>query len=102
MTRREHNRSRIQKDLRRRRGERAFLFDKDLSRCLGDVDRDDWEFAIAISGGDVALAAQERALTGIPGGAKVFWGRSAEEALETYRRWQKKRRKARVVARRGI
>ena len=48
---REHNRSRIQKDLRRRRGERAFLFDKDLSRCLGDVDRDDWEFAIAISGG---------------------------------------------------
>ncbi len=51
MTRREHNRSRIQKDLRRRRGERAFLFDKELSRCLGDVDRDDWEFAIAISGG---------------------------------------------------
>ena len=90
MTRREHNRSRIQKDLRRRRGERAFLFDKDLSRCLGDVDRDDWEFAIAISGGDVALAAQQCALTGIPGGANTRSGSI---------RWS---RAARVVARRGI
>ncbi len=93
MTRREHNRCRIQKDLRRRRGERAFLFDKDLSRCLGDVDRDDWEFAIAISGGDVALAANNARSLGFREAPKSCWGRSAEEALETYRRWQKKRRK---------
>ena len=56
MAKHKQNRSREQKDLRRRRNERAFLFDKDLTRCLGDVDRDDWEFAISISGGDVAAA----------------------------------------------
>ena len=85
---REHNRSRIQKDLRRRRGERAFLFDKDLSRCLGDVDRDDWEFAIAISGGDVALAAQQ-----------CVGFREAPTPVRGSIRWS---RAARVVARRGI
>lgn len=93
MTKRKRNRSRDQKNLRRRRNERAFLFDKDLSRCLGDINRDEWEFAISISGGDVAAAARECGISNLPRGTKALWGRSAEEALETYRQWQKKRRK---------
>ena len=78
------NRSREQKDLRRRRNERAFLFDKDLTRCLGDVDRNDWEFAISISGGDVAVAGLECGISDLPRGVKALWGKSAEEALGTY------------------
>ena len=93
MTKHKQNRARKQQDLRWRRGERAFLFDKDLSRCLGDADRDDWEFAISISGGDAAAAARECGIFDLPRGAKALWGRSAEEALGTYRRWRKKRRK---------
>jgi hypothetical protein len=93
MTKRKQSRSRDQKDLRRRHNERAFLFDKDLSSCLGDIDRDEWEFAISISGGDVAAAARECGISDLPRGAKALWGRSAEEALGTYRRWQKKRRR---------
>jgi hypothetical protein len=38
----EQRRSAEQRDLRQRRDERAFLFDKDLSRCLGEVDREEW------------------------------------------------------------
>ncbi len=91
MAKHKQNRSREQKDLRRRRNERAFLFDKDLARCLGDVDRDDWEFAISISGGDVAAAGLECGISDLPRGAKALWGKSAEEALGTYRRWQKKK-----------
>lgn len=91
MAKHKQNRSREQKDLRRRRNERAFLFDKDLTRCFGDVDRDDWEFAISISGGDVAAAGLECGIPDLPRGAKALWGKSAEEALGTYRRWQKKK-----------
>jgi hypothetical protein len=40
-------RSAEQGELRRRRGERAFLFDKDLSRCLAEVDREEWEWALS-------------------------------------------------------
>jgi hypothetical protein len=92
MAKHKQNRSRAQKALRRRRNERAFLFDNDLTRRLGDVDRDEWEFAISISGGDVAAAGLECGISDLPRGAKALWGRSAEEALETYRRWKKKRR----------
>ncbi len=59
MTKHRHDRSHEQRDLRRRRSERAFLFDKDLTRCFGDVNRSDWEFAISSCGGDVAAAARE-------------------------------------------
>ena len=92
MTRHKQNRSREQRDLRLRRGERAFLFPKDLSRCLGDVDRDDWQFAISVSGGDVTAAARECGISDLPREAKALWGRSAEEALGSYRQWQKKSR----------
>jgi hypothetical protein len=78
---------------RRRSNERAFIFDKDVTRCLGDVDREKWEFAISISGGDVAAAGREFGISSLPRGAKALWGRTAEEALGTYRRWQTKRRK---------
>jgi hypothetical protein len=88
-----HDRSLSQRDLRQRRGERAFVFDPDISRCLGEVDRDHWEFAIAMSGGDVASAARECGLTDVPRGSKALWGRSRDEALGIYRRWQKRRRK---------
>lgn len=91
MAKHKQNRSREQKDLRRRRNERAFLFDKDLTCCLGDVDRDDWEFAISMSGGDVTAAGLECDISDLPRGAKALWGKSAEEALGTYRRWQKKK-----------
>lgn len=84
-------RSAEQRELRRRRGERAFLFDKDVSRCLAEFEREEWEWALSSCGGDVVRAAQECGLDGVPAGAKALWGRSAEEARGTYRRWQKQR-----------
>ena len=91
MTRRGRDKSRGQRQLRRRRGERAFLFDKNLDSLLGDADRDEWEFAISVCGGNVAAAARWCGLGDVPRGAKALWGRSAEEALATYRRWEGKR-----------
>ena len=87
------SRSRQQRKLRERRGERAFLFDKDFSQCFGEMDRDDWELAISANGGNVLAAGDECGLRGLPRGAKALWGRSAEEALGTYRRWLRKRSK---------
>jgi hypothetical protein len=87
----DQRRSAEQRERRERKGERAFVFDKDLSRCLAEVDRDDWEWALSSSGGDVVRAARECGLEGVPAGAKALWGRSAEEARDTYRRWQKRR-----------
>ena len=93
MTKYKSKRFQVQKAIRQRRNERSFLFDKELTRCLGDIDREDWEFAISISGGDVVAAGLECGISNLPRGAKALWGRSAEEALGTYRRWQKKKRK---------
>jgi hypothetical protein len=84
-------RSAEQRELRQRRDERAFLFDKDLSRCLDEVDRDEWEWALSSCGGDVVQAAHQCGLDGVPHGAKALWGRSAEEARDTYRLWQNRR-----------
>jgi hypothetical protein len=84
-------RSAEQRELRQRRGEQAFLFDKDLSRCVAEVDRDEWEWAMSSCGGDVVRAARECGLDGVPPGAKALWGRSADEARDAYRRWQKRR-----------
>lgn len=47
--------------MRKRQDEKAFLFDKDRRQILGKADRRDWDFAIAVTGGDVA-AAVARAL----------------------------------------
>jgi hypothetical protein len=87
----DQRRSADQRELRQRRDERAFLFDKDLSRCLAEVDRDEWEWALSSCGGDVVRAARECGLDGVSPGAKALWGLSAEEARDTYRRWQKRR-----------
>jgi hypothetical protein len=87
----EQHRSAEQRELRERRDERAFLFDKDLSRCLGEVDRAKWEWALSSCGGDVVRAAHQCGLDGVLPGAKALWGRSAEEARDTYRRWQERR-----------
>ena len=80
-----------QRELRRRRGERAFLFDEGLSRCVGEFEREEWEWALASCGGDVVRAEGHCGLGGVPAGTKALWGRSAEEARGTYRRWQKRR-----------
>ena len=91
MNKRGQDRSRRQRALRRRRGERPFIFDRDVSRCLGEADREEWEIAITECGGDVAAAADWCGLEGVPRNAKALWGRSAEDAVGTYRRWQKQR-----------
>ena len=91
MSRHKRDRSARQRKLRQRRGERAFLFDQKLARCLGVADRDDWQFAIAEHGGNVLAAGEECGIPNLPHGAKALWGRSAQEAVDTYRRWLKRR-----------
>jgi hypothetical protein len=90
MRHRHDERSRRRQVLRRRSHERAFIFDEKLARCLGTADLESWEFAISMSGGNVARAARQCGIDGVPDGAKALWGRSAEEALGTYRRWRNK------------
>lgn len=85
-------RSAEQREPRQHRGERAFLFDTDLSWCLADVDREEWEWALSSCAGDVVRAAHQCGVEGLPPGVKALWGRSAEEARDTYRRWQKRKR----------
>ena len=72
--------------------EAAFVFDKDITECLGRVDREDWEFAISATSGNIVQAAKLCGLSDIPKGAKALWGKSAEEARGIYRRWQKKKK----------
>lgn len=79
--------------MRQRRGERAFVFDEHLTHCLGGVEREEWEMAVSISGGDVCRAAGECGIDGAVPGVKALWGRSPEEAVATYRRWQAKRKR---------
>lgn len=87
----EQRRSRAQRALREHRGEKSFVFDRELANCLGEFDRDSWERAISSFGGDVPSAARACGLDGVPRGAKALWGQTPEEALAIYRRWQKKR-----------
>lgn len=87
------DRSRAQRELRQRRGESVFVFDQELSRCLGEIERAQWDVALSVCGGDVVSTARECGLDQVPRGAKALWGRSAEEALGTYRQWQKERNK---------
>jgi hypothetical protein len=85
--------ARDQRRKRHQRNERPFLFTP-AGPLLGEVERVQWEVALADCGGDVVEAAQECGLTDIPKGTKVLWGRSAEDAWSTYRRWQKQRQRA--------
>ena len=80
---RRKNRSRDQKELRRRRDEHVFLFDREFCRCIGRADLDAWELAISICGGSVAQAALQCGIADVPRDAKALWGRSADEALRT-------------------
>jgi len=79
-----------QRKLRKARNERAFIFTSDLSKCLARIEREDWEYAIASTGGNPADAAEMLGIHDVPRNAKVLWGRSEEEAKGTYRSWQKR------------
>lgn len=80
-----------QRARRQRRGERAFLFDGSLNRCLAEFEREDWESVLSSCGGDTVRAAQQCGLSDVPSETKALWGRSAEEARGAYRQWQKRR-----------
>ena len=82
-----------QRRKRQQKHEQAFLFTA-AGPLLGEVERVPWEVALADCGGAVADAATACGLTDIPKGAKVLWGRSAEAAWSTYRRWQQQRQRA--------
>ena len=82
-----------QRRKRRQRNERAFLFTAE-GHLLGEVERVQWEVALADYGGNVAEAATACGLADMPKGAKALWGRSAETAWGTYRHWQKHRPRA--------
>ncbi len=72
-------------------GTSAFLFTPE-GQLLAEVERDTWEFAISVANGDVVSAAEACGLQAIPKGAKALWGRSAEAAWSTYRRWHNRKR----------
>ena len=82
--------ARDQRRKRHQRNERAFLFTPE-GRLLGEVERLAWEVALAECGGNVVEAATACGLADIPRSTKALWGRSAEAAWSTYRRWQKQR-----------
>jgi hypothetical protein len=84
-------RAQEQRRIRERKNEHAYLFTSE-GQLLAEVERDTWEFAIAVANGDVARAAEACGLGAIPKGAKALWGRSAVEAWSIYRRWQNRRR----------
>ncbi len=76
---------------RERRDEQAFLFAPD-ERCLGRVERDEWDIAISMAGGNVVEAARQVGIE-VPRGTRALWGRSQEAAIGAFRCWL--RRKAR-------
>jgi hypothetical protein len=82
-----------QRRKRRQKHERAFLFTAE-GHLLGEVERVQWEVALADSGGNVANAAMVCGLADMPKGTKALWGRSAETAWGTYCHWQKQRPRA--------
>jgi hypothetical protein len=74
---------------RERRDEHAFLFGPD-ERCLGKVERDEWNFAISMAGGNVVEAAKQVGLE-VPRATRALWGRSQEAAIGAYRNWLKRK-----------
>lgn len=85
------NRASEQRRLRERNGERAFLFNADLTACLGEVERRAWEDAVSRAGGSTAAAAAMCGIPDVPRSTKALWGRTKEEARAIYLRWQKQR-----------
>jgi hypothetical protein len=85
--------ARDQRRKRRQKNEHAFLFTAE-GHLLGEVERVQWEVALADWGGAVADAATACGLTDNPKGAKALRGPSAEAAWSTYRHWQKQRQRA--------
>jgi hypothetical protein len=84
-----------QRQLRRRRGERAFLFDEGLLGVLAEFDREEWEWALSACGGNTAEAAQQCGVRDARPGMKALWGRSAGDARERYRQWQARQARSR-------
>ena len=84
-----------QRQLRRRRGERAFLFDDGLSGVLAEFDREEWEWALSECGGNTAEAARVCGVEDARPGTKALWGRSAADARDRYRQWQARRARSR-------
>lgn len=82
-----------QKGLRRKRDEKAFVFDAAMSNCLAEVERDQWEFAIEMAGGSVSEAAKIAGLSEIPKNARALWGKSQGHALNSYREWTNRKMK---------
>ncbi|MBI4405595.1 MAG: hypothetical protein HY537_15645 [Deltaproteobacteria bacterium] len=76
-----------QKQLRKKRHECAFLFDSTMANCLAEVERDEWEWAIEMAGGNVSEAAVLTGINNIPRNARALWGRSPAQALDCYRQW---------------
>lgn len=74
---------------RERRDEHAFLFAPD-ERCLGRVERDEWDLAISAAGGNVVEAARQVGIE-VPRGTRALWGRSQEAAIGAYRSWLKRK-----------
>ncbi len=74
---------------RERRDEHAFLFAPD-ERCLGRVERDEWDLAISMAGGNVVEAARQVGIE-VPRGTRALWGRSQEAAIGAYRSWTKRK-----------
>jgi len=78
---------------RERRDEHAFLFAPD-ERCLGRVERDEWDPAISAAGGNVVEAARQVGIE-VPRGTRALWGRSQEAAIGAYRSWMKRKARKR-------
>lgn len=76
-----------QKNLRQKNNEHAFLFDSSVTKCLGQVERDEWELAIEMADGNVSEAAKSIGIMDIPRNARALWGKSQNHALESYRQW---------------
>ena len=74
---------------RKHRDEHAFLFGLD-ERCFGKVERDEWDHATSMAGGNVVEAAKQVGLE-VPRGTRALWGRSLEAAIDAYRKWLKRK-----------
>jgi hypothetical protein len=75
------------REKREKRGENAFIFDAEFTRCYGVVPRQQWEGVIAVCSGNVAKAAAYCGMTEVTEGAKALWGISKEDALVGYQEY---------------
>jgi hypothetical protein len=72
------------REKRERRGENAFIFDSEFTRCFGVIARQQFEGVIAVCSGDVAKAARYCGMADVTDGAKALWGISKEDAIQGY------------------